>query len=164
MKFSSTALSTLSAAALGFLALGIASTPAGAAATTTTFAVTANVAANCSISATGMAFGSYTGTLINTTSSTITVQCTNTTPYTVGLNAGLATGATTSNRSMTGPGSALLNYGLFSDAARGSNFVTTTSTNGNGAAQQITVYGSVPAGQFVTPGAYTDTITATVTY
>ena len=32
------------------------------------------------------------------------------------------------------------------------------------AAQAITVYGQATAGQFVAPGAYTDTITATVTY
>jgi len=28
----------------------------------------------------------------------------------------------------------------------------------------LTVYGQIPGGQFVTPGAYVDTITATVTY
>jgi spore coat protein U-like protein len=70
---------------------------------------------------------------------------------------------------MTGPASALLGYALFSDASRTVNWGQTIGTDtvtgtGNGAAQAITVYGQATAGQFVAPGAYTDTITATVTY
>jgi spore coat protein U-like protein len=38
------------------------------------------------------------------------------------------------------------------------------SGTGNGNAQTLTVYGQLPAGQYVTPGAYADTITATITY
>lgn len=159
----STLKSTLSAAALGFLTLGLASTSAVAATATTTMAVTATVQATCVVSATSMAFGTYTGVVANTTS-TVTVTCTNTTPYTLGLNAGAASGATTTNRSMTGPGSALLGYGLYSDSARTANFVTTASITGSGAAQPVTVYGQVPAGQYPAPGSYADTITATVTY
>jgi spore coat protein U-like protein len=40
----------------------------------------------------------------------------------------------------------------------------TVPLTGNGAAQVETVYGQIPAGQFVAPGSYSDTITATVTY
>ena len=159
----STLKSTLSAAALGFLTLSLASTSASATNVTTTMAVTATVQATCVVSATPMAFGTYTGVVANTTS-TVTVTCTNTTPYTLGLNAGAASGATTTNRSMTGPGSALLGYGLYSDSARTANFVTTASITGSGAAQPVTVYGQVPAGQYPAPGSYADTITATVTY
>jgi spore coat protein U-like protein len=65
---------------------------------------------------------------------------------------------------MTGTGGALLNYGLYSDAGRSANFATTASITGNGSTQPITLYGLVPAGQYVAPGSYTDTITATVTY
>jgi spore coat protein U-like protein len=70
---------------------------------------------------------------------------------------------------MTGPGAAVLGYSLFSDAARTVNWGQTIGTDtvtgtGNGSAQAITVYGQATAGQFVAPGAYTDTITATVTY
>jgi spore coat protein U-like protein len=135
---------------------------------TTSFAVTATVTKDCSVSATNMAFGNYSGVLIKSTS-TISVTCTNTTAYSVGLNAGLATGATVTNRSMTGPGSALLRYALFSNSGYTTNWGNTVGTNtlggtGNGAAQPLTVYGQVPAGQFVTPGSYTDTIIATVTY
>jgi spore coat protein U-like protein len=40
----------------------------------------------------------------------------------------------------------------------------TVAGTGNGAAQALTVYGQIAAGLYVTPGSYTDTITATVTY
>ena len=168
MKFSNALKSTLCAAALGFLALGLATTSAVAATATTTFGVSATVQATCLISATPMAFGTYTGVIANSTS-TVTVTCTNTTTYNVGLNPGLATGATVTTRKMTGPASALLSYALFSDSSRTVNWGQTVSTDtvagtGNGSAQPITVYGQVAAGQYVAPGAYADTITATVTY
>lgn len=160
--------SALPAFALGFLALGVTPMPALAATATTTFAVTATVQATCLVAATPMAFGIYTG-VVATSTSIVSVTCTNTTPYNIGLSAGLATGATVTTRSMTGTASALLGYALFSDPARTVNWGLTIGTNtvtgtGNGAAQPITVYGQVPAAQFVAPGAYADTITATVTY
>ena len=153
---------------LGLLTLGLAPLPADAATTTTTFGVTAGVAATCLVSATALGFGSYTG-VVDPASSTVSVTCTNTTPYTVGLSAGLATGATVTARSMTGPASALLGYGLFQDAGHTLNWGQTAGTDtvagiGNGAAQPITVYGQIPASELVAPGAYADTITATVTY
>jgi len=168
VKFLNTVKLALPAAVLGFLALGPASIPAGATTQTATFLVTATVAATCTISTTPLAFGSYTGA-ISQVNTTVTVTCTNTTPYNLGLNAGLATGATVTTRSMTGPASALLSYQLFRDAGHTLNWGVTIGTDtvpltGNGAAQVETVYGQIPAGQFVAPGAYADTITATVTY
>lgn len=135
---------------------------------TTTFAVTATVQATCLVSATAMAFGTYSGSAV-TGSSTISVTCTNSTPYNVGLDPGLAPSATVTTRQMTGPASALLSYALYSNAGRTVNWGQTVSTDtvagtGSGSAQGITVYGSIPAGQYVTPGAFTDTVTATVTY
>lgn len=87
----------------------------------------------------------------------------------VGLNAGTATGATVANRSMTGPASTLLGYKLFSNSARTINWgntvgADTVAGSGTGLAQSLTVYGQIPAGQYVKPGSYTDTITATITY
>jgi len=166
MKFS---FSMKSAAVLSLVALGIGSVPANAVTTvTTTFGVSATVQATCLVSATALAFGTYTGVVANSTS-TVSVTCTNTTPYNVGLSAGLATGATVTARKMTGPASALLNYAMFSDSARSVNWGQTIGTDtvagtGNGSAQAITVYGQAAAGQYVAPGAYADTITATVTY
>ena len=71
---------------------------------------------------------------------------------------------------MMGPGAAVLNYVLTQDAAHAANWgntpVTDTppSANGTGSTVAITVYGQVAAGQYVAPGAYTDTITATVNF
>ncbi len=144
--------------------------PAFAATATATMAVSATVQATCQIAATGMAFGTYVGTQIDSTA-TITITCTNTTPYTIGIDAGLGVtpAATVTTRHMTGPAAANLNYGLYKDAARATNWGLTPVTDtvagtGNGSAQPITVYGRVQAAQFVAPGAYTDTVTATVTY
>ncbi len=163
MKSAKFVLSTLSAAVLGIVLLGLASAPAMAATATTTFAVTATVQATCSVTATPMAFGTYIPTAASTNTATVTVTCTNTTPYTLGLNAGTATGATVTNRSMVN-GAVLLNYGLFTDSGHTTNFATLASANGTGAAVVTTVYGQVAAGQYVAPNTYTDTITATVSY
>ncbi len=168
MKHANAAKSALAAAA-GFLALGLASTSAVAQTdpATTTFGVSATVLKDCVVSATALAFGNYTGAVNNSTS-TITVTCTNTTTYTVGLSAGLASGATVTTRQMQN-GSYLLPYALYSNSGMTTNWGNTSATNwvsgtGNGTAQPLTVYGQIAAGLYVTPGSYTDTITATVTY
>jgi spore coat protein U-like protein len=150
---------------LGALALG---PPAVAATATATFQVTATVQATCQISAGPLAFGIYTGVLANALS-TVTVTCTNTTPYNVGLDAGQATGATVTTRKMAGPSGGLLAYSLSQNDARTINWGNTVGTDtetgiGNGTAQALTVFGRVAAGQFVSPGAYADTITATLTF
>ena len=114
-----------------------------------------------------MAFGTCAGAVVDSTS-TLSVTCTNTTPYNIGLSAGLATGATVTTRKMTGPASATLNYALFSNAARTVNWgntvgTDTVSSTGNGIAQLSSVFGRLAVGQFVRPGAYSDTIIVTVT-
>jgi spore coat protein U-like protein len=170
MKYSNILRSALSSATVGFLALGIASTSMVAQANpaTTTFGVSATVLKDCVVSATALGFGNYTGALVNA-SSTVTVTCTSGTTYTVGLNQGLATGALVTTRQMaiTQPAGAL-NYSLLTGSYTGTNWGNTSgswvSGTGNAAPQPLTVYGVIPAGQYVTPGSYTDTITATVTY
>ena len=168
MKRRSAIKFALHASLVGFPALGLFALPAGAATATSSFAVTATVASTCLVSATSLGFGSYTG-LVVPALSTVSVTCTNTTPYNVGLSAGLGTGATVTTRKMTGPASALLAYGLFQDAGHTLNWGVTAGTDtvagtGNGATQPITVYGQIPTAQYVAPGAYADTITVTVTY
>jgi spore coat protein U-like protein len=150
------------------LASGISPVPVMAATSTSTFQVSASVTATCQISATNLAFGAYTGTLASATS-TVTVTCTNSTPYNVGLDPGTSTGSTVTTRKMTGPAGAVLAYTLSRDSAHTLNWGDTVGTDtesgsGNGTAQALTVYGQVAASQFVAPGNYTDTITATVTY
>jgi spore coat protein U-like protein len=167
MKFAKTVLSTVSAAALGLAALGLSAAPALASTqVTTSFTVTATVAATCAVSAGPMAFGSYSSLVATTSSSIVSVTCTTSTPYTLGLSAGATSGATVTTRQMkNGALADLLSYGLFTDSGHLTNFATLASANGTGAAVPITVYGQIPAGQYVTPSVgYTDSITATVTY
>jgi spore coat protein U-like protein len=161
---------TLSICGIGFLAALAISLPAFAATVPSTIGVSSTVHATCLNTASPMAFGIYTGLQTDTTA-TITVTCTNTTPYTISLNAGvgISPAATVTTRKMTGTVGAFLNYALYRDAGRTLNWGQTVGTDtvagtGNGGAQPITVYGREAAGQFVAPGAYTDTVTATVNY
>jgi len=168
MSLASMIKSAVPIAVLAFLVLGIASKPAAASTATANIAVSATVNANCIISANPLAFGTYTGAQ-NQATTTLSVTCTNTTPYNVGFSAGLGTGATVTTRKMTGPSSAVLSYGLYSDSGRSVNWGSTVGTDtvtgtGNGSAQAITVYGALPASQYVNPGAYSDTITASIIF
>lgn len=129
--------------------------------------LTAQINPTCSITANPLAFGNYAGALVNGTA-TLSVTCTSTTWYNVGLNAGTATGATVTTRKMTGPGGALLNYSLFSDSGRTINWGNSSGSwvfgIGTGGAQTLTVYGQIPAIQNTVSGTYTDTVIATVNY
>jgi spore coat protein U-like protein len=152
---------------LGSAALGLACSTAMATVASNTFQVSATVAATCLISPNNLGFGTYSGVQVETTT-TISVTCTNTTTYNVGLDPGQASGATVTTRQMQN-GSNLLSYALYSDAGYSTNWGQTVSTDtvagtGNGSAQTLTVYGKIPAAQYVTPGSYSDTVTATVTY
>jgi len=137
---------------------------------TTTFTVSTDVQTACVVSATPLNFGTYTSTAASNATSTVTVQCNNLTTYNVGLDAGTATGATTSTRSMTGPtGSLLLPYFLYQDAGQTKNWgdvvgTDTVAGTGNGSGQPITVYGHIAAGNVNRAGVYSDTITVTVTF
>jgi len=135
---------------------------------TATFTVTAVVPASCTISASALNFGNYSGSLIDA-SSAVTVNCTNLTVFNIGLSAGTSSGATVTTRKMTSPALGKLNYTLFRDSPRTQNWgntvgIDTLVSQGNGTAVQYSVFGRLPAGQFVTSATYTDTITATVTY
>jgi spore coat protein U-like protein len=133
--------------------------------------VTLAVQAECKLtSTTDLAFGT-TGviqTAVNATG-TIGVQCTNTTPYNIGLNAGTGSGATVSARKMTSGSGSTITYDIYRDTARTQVWGDTVNSNtlagtGNGAVQTHTVYGRVPAQATPAPGSYSDTVTVTVTY
>jgi spore coat protein U-like protein len=137
---------------------------------TATFTVNATMQNACGIGASNLSFGNYSGALIYGTS-IISINCNTTnTPYNVGLNQGVASGASVTNRSMTGPSSALLHYSLYRDSAQTKNWGNTVGTDtvsgtNTGSIQSITVYGQIPPNQQPLPqGNYTDTITATITY
>jgi spore coat protein U-like protein len=136
-------------------------------ATTSYFTLTVTIVAACTISANPLSFGNYSGAVLDSTT-TLSVTCTDTTPYNVGLSAGTATGATVTNRMMTGPGGATLDYSLSSNSTHTTNWGNSTGSwvggTGTGSAQTLTVYGQVPANQHDVSGTYTDTIIATVNY
>jgi spore coat protein U domain-containing protein, fimbrial subunit CupE1/2/3/6 len=141
-----------------------------AATTTSTFTVQITITASCAITSSPTLNFGATGVIsanIDQTS-TLQIQCTNTTPYNIGLNAGTSGGATVTTRKMTN-GGATVSYSLFSDAGRTTNWGNTVGTDtvastGTGVAQSFTVFGRVPAQSTPAPGTYTDTITVTVTF
>ncbi|WP_348264700.1 spore coat U domain-containing protein [Telmatobacter sp. DSM 110680] len=135
---------------------------------TESFTVTVQIQATCTIAANPLNFGAYSGASLDASTS-LSVSCTKAAAYNVGLSAGAAPGATVTNRSMTGPAASLLSYKLFSNSGYSTNWGNTVGTDtllgvGTGVAQSLTVYGQIPAGQWVRPGSYSDTITATLTY
>lgn len=138
-------------------------------------------AATCTVSATGVAFGTYipstpgatdiTGTVTITCSSTIN----ETISYEVALNPGTNSGSSFSNRRMTN-GATFLSYQLYTNSARtavwgdgtgGTSTVTdrfrcNRCTNRK---ENYTDYGRLPGLQWnAAPGFYGDTITAMVTF
>lgn len=169
MKYTHHVKSAMVAAVALIIVMASAPNSAFAGTATASMAISATVATDCTVTANPLAFGSYTGAASNI-STTIAVTCTNTTPYQVGLSAGSGPSATVAARQMTvSGGGAFLNYSLLSGSFTGTNWGNTSATNwvigaGSGSAQTITVYGVIPANQFVTPGTYSDSITVTVNY
>ena len=140
-----------------------------------TFQVTATVTSACTVSGTTLNFGSSIDPLATATpldaTSTLSVQCTNTTPYTVALSAGANAGGASNFASRTmKSGSNTLGYQLYLDSGRASVWGDGTSSSstlggtGTGSAQTLTIYGRLPSLANVVPGSYTDTVTVTVSY
>ncbi len=160
------------------LAVGVLTAGAATAGTaTSSFQVTATVLSTCSATAAAVAFPNYTpGGGAVTANGTISVKCTNTTPYTVALNAGSSTGDAFTQRLMTlAAGTATLQYNLYTTAGFATVFGdgtgTTAKAAGTGAglatAVNTTVYGQLldsTANQAAAPGSYSDTITVTISY
>ena len=143
---------------------------ASAAITTSNFTVQVTIAAACTInSASTLDFGSQGVLTANVDqTSTLDIQCTNSTPYNIGLDAGTGSGATVAVRKMTSGGNTV-NYSLYSDFGHTTVWGDSVGTDtvaaiGNGASQNYTVYGRVPAQTTPAVGTYTDTVTVTVTY
>lgn len=147
---------------------------ASAASTSSSFGVSTTVNAICVINSAGAltftAFDPSQGAQASTSS--ISVNCTNTTPFNIGLNAGTGTGATVASRVMTS-GANTLTYSLYQDSGHASVWGNTVGTNtvaGTGAGMAAgnaitkTVYGLIPSQPNTVPGNYADTVTVTVTY
>lgn len=129
----------------------------------------ATVLANCNVSADTLNFGT-SGLLVSavTSSSAVTVTCTNGTPYTIGLSAGNGTGATVATRILSSGGNKIT-YSIYRDAGHSLVWGNTVGTDtvpgtGSGSAQAATAYGLVPVQSTPAPGTYSDTIITTITY
>jgi spore coat protein U-like protein len=151
--------------AAALCAVGGIATAASAGTATANLGVSASVAATCTISATPVAFGAYSGSQLDATGS-VTANCVTGTAWTIGLGAGNGSGATDSSRKMTS-GANTLGYALYSDAGRTTNWGNSTGTisgTGTGGSQNNTVYGRIPSGTPPAAGSYTDTIVATINF
>jgi len=153
------------------------SSAAFAGSASTTFTVSGTVIKNCTISAANIAFGNYDPLVANAVtpldlSSTVTVACTKGTIATVGLDAGQnAAFATGTTRAMTSGGGSptYLSYEIFKDAGHttvwgnaGAALVNYTAASK--ASVALTDYGRILAGEDQPVGAYSDTVTATITF
>ena len=149
------------------LAAGLLATTARAYTTTGTILVSVTVPKACTFSTSNLAFGIYSSTALAATAS-IAVTCTSTTAYYINFNNGLQSSCCWTNN-MKSSGGANLNYALYQDSAHTKVWNNTVYLDGvagigTGAPQSLLVYGLTYGGQYVAAGAYTDTVTATITY
>lgn len=171
-------LNLLSRAAIGALICGAGASGLADAATysngtaTASLTVSLTLQANCTISATPLNFGTN-GVLSSAINqqTTVAVDCTNTTPYNVGLDGGTVSGSTVANRLLagtaTGNTGTTVSFQLYQDSGRTTLWGSTQGTNtfggtGNGSVQTIPVYGQIPVQTTPRPDTYQTTVTATV--
>lgn len=134
---------------------------------TNNLTVTATITATCTVTAATLAFGTYADVLLDGTTN-IAVTCTNGTPYSISLGAGSHTGATVTTRAMDSGGN-FLNYSLFREAGRTTNWgntpsIDTVAGTGTGGSVDHPVYGRILAAQNKQAGSYSDTVIITATY
>lgn len=142
---------------------------------TANIAVSATIVANCTISASALAFGSYDPIVTNAAANldntaTLTTTCTTGSAPTItldqGVNPAIGSTAVAPARQLASGATNRLAYALYSDSARttvwGSIGVATPTASGT--AQTNTVYGRITSAQNKPVGTYTDTVVATVTF
>jgi len=126
--------------------------------------------AQCTVTATPIAFGTYLPFAATPTDNTgnVTSACAFN-GYTIALNAGINGGGNFANRRMASAGAFLL-YQLYSDAAHATVWGDGTGGTSTVAAPCLfcrrthTVFGRITARQAARPGTYSDTILVTVTF
>jgi spore coat protein U-like protein len=139
---------------------------------TATFTVSLTLQANCTISANPLNFGTN-GVLTTALNqqTTVAVDCTNTTPYNVGIDGGTVSGSTVTNRLLAGTASGntstTVGFQLYQDSGHTTVWGNTQGTNtvggtGSGSVQTLAVYGQIPIQATPRPDTYQTTVTATV--
>lgn len=122
--------------------------------------------AACTVSATGVNFGTYDPFDSANLDSTgnVAVTCSPSAPYSIALSPG---SATQTNREMRN-GAEVLTYNLFTDATRttpwGDGTGATLTVGGSGLSGSHPIYGRIAARQNVRAGSYSDFITVTVSF
>jgi len=141
-----------------------------AASSTAPLEVSAEVASNCRIAISNLAFGKYDPLAQHATteldaSAAVTMLCTRSSRASINIDFGRnAVGA---SRGLAG-GTQHVSYQLYQDSGRtrewgrgdGLQFVS----QGIHKPQELTLYGRIPPGQEVASGVYTDVVTATVDF
>jgi spore coat protein U-like protein len=155
-----------------FLAVGLLaglSVNAVAVSTTGKLDISAIVPAQCVVQSAALPFGVYASSALQQNAQ-IGVACSAGTSYTISLDSGTGAGGNVAARKLTtADGANSLNYGLYQDAARtrawgNSSGSDTVAGVGNGSAQNLPVYGYIPAGQAVRAGSYSDVVAITLSY
>lgn len=162
-------LARLSALGFALIALVAAGPSMGVTTKTATFLVNLTITSDCAIATNPLAFGSsgVIAAVINQTT-TLSITCSNTTPYNVGLDAGNVSGSTVAARLLAN-GATTMSFQMYSDSGRTTVWGNTIGTNtvtgtGNGSAQTLTIYGQVPVQATPTANTYSSTVTASVTF
>lgn len=149
----------------GFTDCSTGSVDGGLSDTPTPFNVSGTVSALCNLTVSPLSFGTKGLLSANSDASTsMSAQCTNTTPYSISLDNG-QTGTAPAARKMTS-GANAVTYGLYSDSSRSNvwSIPSPVGGTGTGASQTLTVYGRAPAQSTPPVGTYTDAVVVTLTY
>ena len=128
-------------------------------------------AASCQVSATAVRFGNYDplSAVPRNRVGHLTVNCHGAGTFVAALSTGRS-GSYTPRYMLSGTSTDQLDYSLYTNVARttiwgdGTGGTQTVSQAFNNNRTRLAVYAQVPAQQNVTPGTYTDNITATVTF
>ncbi len=150
---------------------------AGAGTATANLTVTLTITGSCTIGASTLNFGSDAGTSLLTTAltanTTVSVTCTNGSPYAIGMGQGsyYSSGNRMENGTNYIPYALYQNSSLTTPWTTAASSTTCTTTGdcylgtGNGTAQTVTIYGQVPTVAVApAPGSYSDTVTMTIMY
>jgi len=131
-----------------------------------------DAAPTCSISTTSVNFGSYNVFAGSATDSTgtVTINC-NGSAHNIVVTLSKGASSTYNPRTML-KGGETLNYNLYRDGARtsiwgdgsGGTSTYTDANPPNNTDMNLTVYGRVPAGQDVSAGTYSDTVSAVINF
>lgn len=136
--------------------------------TLTPMTVRAHLQPYCLIAAAPLDFGTIDGLTGHAASTNLAVNCTLDAAYSIGLDGGSVTGNVNARRMRLGTGPATIDYQLYRDSGLSQPWGDAPGSrlggSGTGMVQSIPVHGWVPPQARRPPGAYTDTITATITY